>query len=134
MQGRNDARAHGCCFWHRNHQLPNSQINLCLKITWFAVLLGIYTVSSFLLTSVKECIEYYLTQRLCEMQCNSLFDICNLIIGFAFFNRMNEEKKIYLSLLIKISLDMNHLKHWFERKIKTHAKYELFVDVLLALV
>ena len=65
------------------------------------------------------------------MQCNSLFDTSNLIIGFAFFNTMNEEKKkIYLSLLIKISLDMNHLKHWFERKIKTHAKYELFVDVL----
>jgi len=41
-----------------------------------------------------------------------------------------KKKKIYLSLLIKISLDMNHLKHWFERKIKTHAKYELFVDVL----
>ena len=129
MQGRNDARAHGCCFWHRNHQLPNSQINLCLKITWFAVLLGIYTVSSFLLTSVKECIEYYLTRRLCEMKCNSLLIYVTLSLGLHSSIQWMKKRRFIFRYWLRFHLT------WIiwniNLKIKTHAKYELFVDVLL---
>ena len=115
-------RAHGCCFWHRNHQLPNSQINLCLKITWFAVLLGIYTVSSFYLHLWKSVLS---TIELKDcVKCNVIHCLIYVTLSSGLHSSIEWMKKRRFIFRYWLRFHLTWIIQTVIWKIKTHAKYE----------